>query len=673
LLEVAFLGASILTAGLFVFDRSPAGPDTFPALLFAPVPLLIWAALRFGLGGVSASMLAITFQAIWGTMHGRGPFLMQSPAENALALQAFLLVMAIPLMLLAVVVEDERRSKNALRESETQLLKGRAELNDQLRFERLGTDVSSMLVRAPAEELGKQIVPAMGQMAQLLGFDVAALALFTSDGTAVLPYIWYEPDTPGLPDTLTAKDFPWSARELLAGRDVHIRTLKDLPPEAEIDRATYERYGVKSVLDVPVFVSGKPVGVLSMGSFRNERSVPPHIVERQRVLGNLLGNAIVRARSEMALRESEKRLTLAATAGDLGLWLWNLRSNTLWVTERARKMFGFGPETELTYEMFHDRVHPEDRRAVDTGMAEAISSKANYEAEYRICLPDGAEKWIAARGEVTFDEGDRPVSITGTVSDITERRRNATELFRHRQELAHVSRVSILGELSASLAHELNQPLTAILSDAQASFRLLAGATPNVVEVREALEDIAQNTKRAGEVIRQLRKLVKKNDLQFEPLDLNEVIRDVVKLLHSDMVIRKVQVSLDFHSESRSIRGDAVQLHQVLLNVLINAFDAMKDASDGDRTVCVRTRQSSNDSLQIEVSDRGTGIHPDKLARILEPFETTKAEGLGLGLSISRSIVEAHGGHLWAENNPDRGATFYFTIPINEAAKPSNA
>jgi two-component system sensor kinase FixL len=244
--------------------------------------------------------------------------------------------------------------------------------------------------------------------------------------------------------------------------------------------------------------------------------------------------------------------------------------------------------------------------------------------------------------------------------DITDRKR-AEEA---RRNLAHVTRLSTMGALAGSLAHELNQPLTAILSNAQAGSRLLAGPTPNVPEVREVLQDIVQGTKRAGEVIRQLRTLVKKDQPKFEMLDLNRVIQDVVRLLHSDTLIRKVRVALDLDSGLRSVQGDSVQMQQVMLNLILNAFDAMKEIPESERKVRVSTRQLDPGQVQIEVEDCGTGIPSELLVRLFEPFHSTKRDGLGLGLSISRSIVEAHGGRLWAVNNTVRGATFCSTMPV---------
>jgi two-component system sensor kinase FixL len=251
--------------------------------------------------------------------------------------------------------------------------------------------------------------------------------------------------------------------------------------------------------------------------------------------------------------------------------------------------------------------------------------------------------------------------------DITARKLAQAEALRQRVELAHVARISTMGALASSLAHELNQPLSAILSNAQAASRFLADTTPNLTEVRGALEDIANDTKRAGQVIRQMRALVRKDEPQMEPLDLNRIIPDVVRLLHSDMLIRKVQIALELDPSLRLTNGDNVQLQQVLLNLLLNAFDAMKDVPESGRTVILRTLQPEPAQIRVEVRDCGTGISPERLVKLFEPFLSSKRDGLGLGLSISHSIIQAHRGRIWAENNPDQGATFYFTLPVHEA------
>ncbi len=249
------------------------------------------------------------------------------------------------------------------------------------------------------------------------------------------------------------------------------------------------------------------------------------------------------------------------------------------------------------------------------------------------------------------------------IADITERKRAESELQRHREELVHVTRISTMGELAASLAHELNQPLTAILSNAQAAQRFLSSKPPNLEEVREILTDIVQDNNRAGEVIRRIRTLVKTEELFFTSLDLGGVIRDVVQLVHSDVILRNVRISLNFHDNLPLVRGDKVQLQQVMLNLLLNAFDAMKDSRVNEREVVVRVELDGAGTVVVAVRDHGTGVPGDKLDKIFDPFYTTKRDGLGMGLSVSRSIIEAHGGHLRAQNNPDGGATFYFTLP----------
>jgi len=241
------------------------------------------------------------------------------------------------------------------------------------------------------------------------------------------------------------------------------------------------------------------------------------------------------------------------------------------------------------------------------------------------------------------------------------------ELRRQREDLAHLTRVSTMGQLASSLAHELNQPLTAILSNVQAAQRFMMADPIDLAELRDILNDIVQDDYRASEVIRRIRAVVKKGDLEVIPIDLAGVMRDVVALVHSDAIVRGTRVTLDIDSTLPPVRGDRVQLQQVMLNLLLNAFDAMNEVPPVDRMVCVTLKPADNGMVLIAVRDRGNGLTADKLDKIFKPFFTSKPQGLGLGLSISRSIIDMHRGRLWAENNNDRGATFYVALPVGDA------
>ncbi|MFM0751518.1 ATP-binding protein, partial [Paraburkholderia sediminicola] len=237
------------------------------------------------------------------------------------------------------------------------------------------------------------------------------------------------------------------------------------------------------------------------------------------------------------------------------------------------------------------------------------------------------------------------------------------ELHRQRQDFAHLTRVSTMGQLASSLAHELNQPLTAILSNVQAAQRFMTADPIDLAELRDILNDIVQDDYRASEVIRRIRAVVKKGDLEVIFLDLASVMRDVVALVHSDAIVRGMRVMLDIDMALPPVRGDRVQLQQVMLNLLLNAFDAMNEAPPVDRVVRITLKSAENGMVLIAVRDRGHGLTADKLDKIFKPFFTSKPQGLGLGLSISRSIIDMHRGRLWAENNNDRGATFYVALP----------
>lgn len=477
-LEGSLLVAGILAIGYVAFDRLPAGPDTSPALLYAPVPLLIWAALRFGLGGISAAMLVITIHAIWGTMHGRGPFLTQTPAENALALQLFLLMAATPLMLLAVAIGDERRSKEAL-------------------------------------------------------------------------------------------------------------------------------------------------------------------------------------------RDSDERMSLAVESAQLTVWDWDIEHQKLWANNEGRRFFGFESDEPIDHTTLGGRVHPDDRAGRLAAIQHSLATGDPYEVEFRIIQPDGSIRWIAARGRTHSHAVDGPSRrILGVSMDITRQKQAASEAQLQREELAHLSRVAVLSSLSGSLAHELNQPLTSILSNAQAGQRFLSQEPPDLAEVRAILADIVRADRRAGEIIWRLRSMLRRGEVALQPVSVNECLEELLRLTGSDLIARGVSVSNLAGSDLPPAMTDRVQLQQVLLNLIVNACDAMESNAPEDRKLTLTTAVEQNE-LRIGILDCGVGL-PQDVETLFQPFHTTKAGGLGMGLSICRTLVTSHGGRLWAERRDGRGAAFYVALPLAE-------
>lgn len=623
-------------------------------------------AWRLGGSIIGFLLVAVGYSAFVDAQVIRSPYMISFP------------FLAIVLAMGFELSRDLMRSDELVRElrsSESHLLASRTELDEQLRFERLVTEISATLMHAPAAEVERKTIAAMGRVAELLGFEIAVYSLLFGEGTGLVAYIWNKPGTPGMPSDLTEKDFPWKARELSAGRDTHIRTINDFPPEAAVDQATYERYGIKSSFDVSIIVGGRAVGVFSLGSFEKEQTVPPEIVQRQRIVGDLFANAILRAQSETALRESERRLELAAAAANMGLWWWNMTDNTMWATDRAKELFGLAPETDLTFGTWLERLHPEDMPSVKATLDTAIASGDVYEAEYRIFRSDGETRWIAARGETTYDTAGEPSSMTGVVLDITARQQARMEAEEFRRDLAHAGRVTLLGQLASALAHELGQPLGAILRNAEAAELILRETLPDLEELHAIITDIRADDQRASNVISRLRSLLKRGSVDSQPVQLAGVIQEVVSLVRSEALARNVKLHVVDETELQPVLADRVHLQQVLLNLIVNAMDAMNCIGATRREVMIRSTPDSTDSdlIEVSLSDSGSGIPPDVLNRLFEPFFTTKESGMGMGLAVSRTIIEAHGGRLRAENRPEGGAVFRFTVPVAKPLPPTGA
>jgi two-component system sensor kinase FixL len=264
------------------------------------------------------------------------------------------------------------------------------------------------------------------------------------------------------------------------------------------------------------------------------------------------------------------------------------------------------------------------------------------------------------------DDRGKVSHYDGILEDITELRQAKEEAQKRREEIAHMGRVATMGELSASLAHELNQPLTAILSNAQAALRFIAGDSVDLDEIRDILDDIVADDRRAGKVIHRLRSLFKKGGFKKASVDINDLIREVVSLIHTEAMIRNVSLATTLDRSLAPVMGDKIQLQQVIINFILNASEAMTDIDDGPRRITISTGHAGKKMVKVGVQDNGVGLAEDSLDQMTEPFFTTKPAGMGMGLSINRTILNAHLGRIWAVNNPDRGATFYFTLPIHD-------
>jgi two-component system, LuxR family, sensor kinase FixL len=369
--------------------------------------------------------------------------------------------------------------------------------------------------------------------------------------------------------------------------------------------------------------------------------------------------------SEADLRETQQRMELAANAAELGMWIWDIVGDQVWITDKGRSLFGFATSEKLDFDRFRNRIHPEDRKSVLEAVANSLQTGAEYQAEFRVVLPDGQLRWIAGRGHVEFDGNSRPVRMRGASFDITKRKQAELEAVCQRNQMAHLSRVTTLGELSGSIAHELNLPLSAILSNAQAAQRILANGDVNRAEVQEILDDIVSEDRHAGEVIRRLRVLLQNGDVQQHALCINEIVQDVLNLVRSDLIHQKVAVDCELAQNLPTVTGDPVQLQQVLLNLIVNACDAIAQCDIQRRRILIRAANADDgNAVVVSVADHGSGILEKELEQIFQPFFTTKKKGMGLGLSVCRTIITAHRGKLWATNNPDGGATFHVSLPI---------
>jgi C4-dicarboxylate-specific signal transduction histidine kinase len=372
------------------------------------------------------------------------------------------------------------------------------------------------------------------------------------------------------------------------------------------------------------------------------------------------------------LAASETKLKEAERLAKIGYWERDLVADRItWPTESYRILDRSSPDGGITQAELQERIHPDDRQIQKRALNEALQTGRPYDVQYRIVRPDGDVRWLHVRDEIVFDPSGRPVRMFGTVQDVSERmeaesllKENEEKLWQARTELTRVARVTVMGELAASIAHEVNQPLAGVVTNANAAARWLAAVPPNVAEARQAVDRIARDGNRASEVIKRIRALLRKGDSTKARVNLNELIGETLALTQQELTRNQVVLRTELAPKLPLVKADRVQLQQVLINLFVNALDALRAVEAGPRILRVRTERPEPGTVRVSVEDSGGGIAPDAIERVFEPFYTTKTQGLGMGLTISRSIVETHGGRLWATSHKTSGVAFEFTLPV---------
>jgi PAS domain S-box-containing protein len=721
-LEACLLLFCLLSTSFAVLYKFRPGADS--AFLFLTLPFLLWAAARFGALGTSTALSIVGFLAIWSGSHGHGPFSGGTAEQNTFSIQIFLIVLSIPMLFLAAVIEERATGETERRESES-------------RF-RIVADAAPVLIwMAGVDKLctffnkpwlkftGRSLEQEMGNgwaegvhpddLQKCLkiyteAFDarkafVMQYRLRRHDGE----YRWISDQGVARYDSngkfsgyigscvditdLIKKDEAlreFEERVVLAAEATHhgvweldtttnelwmsdkARALFQFDPEARLDKAIVQRRVHpddralrESAIKQAIETEGEytleyrlllPDGTLRWISGRGR------CVARKHGKGKRLIGVSVDITPQ---KEAQDLFRLAAEGSHLGVWHWDEIAKTLTWDGATRDMFGVSADAEITIDTFYRALHPDDAERVKQTWRQALELRLPYQIEFRTQRTDGTIRWVDARGRGYCDEAGKPLWMSGVLFDITDRKEAEHQAQQNRDELNHVSRVAAMGELAASIAHELNQPLSGITSNAAAGQRFIDRGKVDLRELHDLLGDIVADGRRAGDVIRGIQGMVKKDVSAHRRINLNEVVISVVHMVKPSAMLHSCELGTFLDPNLPNVEGDPVQLQQVLLNLIINAFDAIHDTPLSRRKVVITTERDADGVTRVSVRDYGVGIPEQVRDRLFEQFFTTKTKGLGMGLSIVRSIVESHGGKIAAENADGGGARFQFTLPAS--------
>lgn len=693
--ESALLLISLVLIAAAVFGGVLPVSARAYALDVMAVPPLVWAAFRFGQRETATASFLLSCVALWGTLNGHGPFVRENQHESLLLLQGFMGATGLMALLFAALVATTRQIAAA------------SLLEERLRFETLLSELAAGLIHVPANGIDAALEAGLRDVVTFLVVDRGELDEYVNGGPGTR-LAWAHPGLEEPPRIMAGDQFPWAAARLRSGNVVRFSRIADLPAEAAVDRGSHLRAGTRSKVSLPLQAGGRILGALSFDSVRRERHWPDELVERLRLLSEAFASALERKRMELSLadrlRFEQLLSTLTATFRDLSAIDFDReirhalhrmvefvradRGSLIEFSRDRRAVRSWTLEEWLDVDEFPwltARLQQGD--TVSVSAPEELPKEASidrrsflaYRVKPSIAIPllvggnvvGGLvlSTFAAERGQ--RDESMQQLKLLAEVfANALSRRQLDLEAQRLRQDLAHIGRVSAVGELTAALAHDLSQPLASILGNAQAARNLLAADPADLAQIARILGDIVDDDKRAGAVIQRLRALLKKGDLERVPLDLNELVAEVARMVRSDAILRNVSLHLELGDRLPTVLGDRVQLQQVVLNLVLNGLDALQEPHAGERNLTIRTDAHSAETASVSVEDSGVGFAPEHEDKLFEPLFTTKPDGLGMGLAIARTIVEAHGGRLVGFNNALGGATFRFALPTAEDGTP---
>lgn len=652
--EAALLTMAMLVAAVFVLRRPASDAMTAElaehAALAWMLPGLLWAAIRFGPGGSSLTLLVSSLVLTSAAVHSHGPFEGLSPSDTTLALQIFLTVVSVPLMVVAALIEERRLAQQ--------------DISKRLAVEALLARLSGAFVQLPSNRMHEVFDKSTREIGESLALESVMLFEYadTSEQLRRLA-AWsargdLEPGDPPIPDRFVESVAARLDRKPLAFHlPLTTARSEDAPGGSTLN----------SVL-IPLIAENKIRGMLACTFDASLAQRGSAVLEELELVARVLANALSRRSAEDALRASEATKSAILSSLTYGVVVIDRRGDILNVNTRWHQMIGENAPAAATQvganylRFLADAARSGAIRAAKAaeGVAAVLDGTLDdFRQEYLVPHRDG-ERTMAMRA-VPLDHPEGGAVVTYV--DLTQQRRAELEAERARAELAHVSRVATLGALTASIAHQLNQPLTGILTNAQAARRFLAGSAPDLEEARLTLDDIMQDDRRASEVIVRMREFLRKDTGPIQNVDLHAVVREVARLVSSAAIIRNTELILNLDEAPAIVHGDRVQLQQVVLNLIVNALEAFGESRPSDRRIVVGSCCSRGDVVEIEVTDNGEGFKGLEESAF-EAFYTTKPGGMGLGLSIARSIVEAHAGLIRAANKPDGGATVSFRVPL---------